>query len=47
MAIFVGGLAFSYSALLGAAKRGTLAASATSALIGLTYGFAVRGKLTR
>ena len=47
MAIFVGGLAFSDSALLGAAKLGILAASATAALIGLAYGFAVRSKLTR
>lgn len=47
MAIFVGGLAFSDSTLLGAAKLGILAASATAAVVGLIYGFAVRNKLAR
>lgn len=46
MAIFVGGLAFSDAALLGAAKMGILGASATAAVLGLIYGFMVRHKLT-
>lgn len=45
MAIFVGGLAFSDAALLGAAKMGILGASATAAVLGLIYGFMVRHKL--
>lgn len=47
MAIFVGGLAFSDAALLGAAKMGILGASATAAVLGLIYGFMVRHKLAR
>lgn len=47
MAIFVGGLAFSDAALLGAAKMGILGASATAAIFGLLYGFMVRGKLAQ
>lgn len=45
MAIFVGGLAFTDAALLGAAKMGILGASATAAVLGLVYGFIVRNKL--
>ncbi|MEG2047856.1 MAG: Na+/H+ antiporter NhaA [Comamonas sp.] len=45
MAIFVGGLAFSDAALLGAAKLGILLASAIAATAGLAYGFAVRHRL--
>ena len=47
MAIFVGGLAFTDPALLAAAKMGILAASATAAVLGLLYGFAVRRHLQR
>lgn len=47
MAIFVAGLAFTDPALLGAAKLGILGASATAAVVGLAYGFAVRHKLSR
>ena len=46
MAIFVAGLAFTDAALLGAAKMGILGASATAAVIGLIYGFAMRHKLS-
>ncbi len=46
MAIFVGGLAFNDPGLLGAAKLGILAASATAAVIGLVFGFMVRRKLS-
>jgi NhaA family Na+:H+ antiporter len=46
MAIFVAGLAFDDAALLGAAKLGILAASATSAVLGLAYGLWVRRRLT-
>lgn len=46
MAIFVGGLAFGDAALLGAAKIGILAASATAAVLGLLFGWAVRHKLS-
>lgn len=45
MAIFVGGLAFTDTALLGAAKMGILGASAAAAALGLIYGFMVRHKL--
>ncbi|MGN1055819.1 MAG: Na+/H+ antiporter NhaA [Comamonas sp.] len=45
MAIFVGGLAFTDAALLGAAKLGILGASATAAVVGLLYGFVVRNKI--
>lgn len=47
MAIFVGGLAFSDAALLGAAKMGILGASATAAVLGLAFGCVMRGKLAR
>lgn len=45
MSIFVGGLAFEDPILLGAAKLGILAASAIAAVLGLSYGFAMRKRL--
>ena len=42
MSIFVGGLAFDDASLLGAAKLGILAASGIAAVLGLSYGFAMR-----
>ncbi|MBP7352006.1 MAG: Na+/H+ antiporter NhaA [Comamonas sp.] len=45
MAIFVGGLAFAQADLLAAAKLGILGASATAAVLGLLYGYAVRHRL--
>ncbi|HEY4663643.1 MAG TPA: Na+/H+ antiporter NhaA [Comamonas sp.] len=47
MAIFVGGLAFTDAALLGAAKMGILGASACAAVLGLLFGFTVRHKLAQ
>lgn len=47
MSIFIGGLAFTDPALLGAAKMGILAASATAAVLGLLYGLIVRRKLAQ
>ena len=47
MSIFVGGLAFSDAALLGAAKLGILAGSGTAAVLGLAYGLAARQRLGR
>lgn len=47
MSIFIGGLAFTDPALLGAAKMGILGASATAAVLGLLYSLIVRRQLAR